>query len=53
MGTEITSLVNKLQLPGYHEVTYVPNESLRKNGIFFYRLEIGGLSETKSMILMH
>ena len=53
LGNELTTLVNELQLPGYHEVDFVPDESLIKSGIFFYRLETGGITETKSMMLMH
>ncbi len=52
LGNELTTLVNESQLPGYHEVDFVPDESLIKSGIFFYRLEAGGIVETKSMLLM-
>ena len=53
MGNELTTLVNESQLPGYHEINFVPDESLIKSGVLFYRLEANGIIETKSMMLMY
>lgn len=50
-GTEIANLVNEYQPPGYHEVIYDTDEQLTKNGIYFYRLNAGSFTDTKTMIL--
>lgn len=50
-GTEIANLVNEYQPPGYHEVIYDTDEQLTKNGIYFYRLNVGSFTDTKTMIL--
>lgn len=50
-GTEIANLVNEYQPPGYHKVIYDTDEQLTKNGIYFYRLNAGSFTDTKTMIL--
>lgn len=50
-GTEIANLINEYQPPGYHEVIYDTDEQITKNGIYFYRLNAGSFTDTKTMIL--
>ncbi len=50
LGNEITSLVKGEQTAGYHEVEF--NASSLSSGIYFYRLEAGGFSFSKKLILM-
>jgi len=52
-GNEIANLVNEIQMPGTHEVNFSTGKTKLKNGLYFYRLTIDGLSETRRMILMN
>lgn len=49
-GKEIETLVNELQSPGTYEVNW--NASKYSSGTYFYRIEAGDYSETKSMLLV-
>jgi poly(3-hydroxybutyrate) depolymerase len=48
-GQEIATLVNELQAAGEYDVTW-QSKGL-PSGVYFYRLQAGGFSETKKLIL--
>ncbi len=48
-GQELETLVNGFQTAGEHEITWQPKGL--PSGIYFYRLQAGGFSETKKLIL--
>ncbi|MCB9208797.1 MAG: T9SS type A sorting domain-containing protein [Ignavibacteriales bacterium] len=50
LGSEIQTLVNKLQKPGNYQVEW--NASGFPSGIYFYKLTAGNFSEMKKMILL-
>ena len=50
LGREIRTLVNAVEKPGEHEVTF-DGEDL-SSGIYFCSLSAGGLVETKAMVLL-
>ncbi|MEG8946843.1 endo-1,4-beta-xylanase [Rosettibacter firmus] len=50
LGRHIKTLVDDLQNPGSYTVTF--DGSGLSSGVYFYRLEAGGYSKTKQMILM-
>jgi hypothetical protein len=50
LGNEIATLVNEEQNAGSHSIDF--NASQLGSGVYFYRLETGIFSETKSMILI-
>jgi hypothetical protein len=50
LGRQVTTLVNRLESPGTHEVMF--NASNLTSGIYFYRLTYGNLSQSKKMILL-
>jgi photosystem II stability/assembly factor-like uncharacterized protein len=50
LGNEVASLVNEEQQAGEHSVNF--EASRISSGVYFYRLETGKFSETKSMILI-
>jgi photosystem II stability/assembly factor-like uncharacterized protein len=50
LGKEITTLVNEKQSPGTYEVTF--DGSKLSSGIYFYRIETDGFTDTKRMILL-
>lgn len=50
LGNEIADLINEEKSAGVYEVKF--NGSELSSGIYFYRLQTGGLTETKKMILM-
>jgi hypothetical protein len=49
LGREIETLVNEIQKPGNYEIEW--NAADKPSGVYFYRLQAGGLSETRKMIL--
>jgi ligand-binding sensor domain-containing protein len=51
LGSEVATLVNKIQTQGNHEVEF--NASGLTSGLYFYRLKTGNLVETKKMILLN
>jgi hypothetical protein len=50
LGNEIADLINEEKHAGVHEVKF--NGSDLASGIYFYKLQTGGLTETKKMLLM-
>jgi photosystem II stability/assembly factor-like uncharacterized protein len=50
LGKEISTLVNGKQSSGVYEVSF--DGSKLPSGIYFYKLEAGGLSEVKKMVLI-
>lgn len=50
LGREVTELVNSNLTAGTYEVTYNVKNSV--SGIYFYRLETPGFTETKKMIIV-
>jgi photosystem II stability/assembly factor-like uncharacterized protein len=56
LGKEIETFVNEEQTPGIYEVTFdaslLGKVSKLSSGIYFYRLETEGFSDTKRMILL-
>lgn len=55
-GRTITTLVNKTQAAGNHKVIFdvnnLPHKSNLPSGIYFYRLSVAGLYQTKAMLLL-
>jgi hypothetical protein len=49
-GREVKTLVNKRLKPGVFEISF--NGSMLNSGIYFYRLETEGYSETRKMLLI-
>lgn len=54
LGREIETLVDEFQEPGYYEIQFPLNKTSENlsSGIYFYRIEINGISQTKKMILV-
>ena len=50
LGRLISTLINKVQLPGDYETTF--NGSGLNSGIYFYRLQSSGYIETRKMLLL-
>lgn len=50
LGKEIATPVNQKQNPGIYEVTF--DGSNLSGGVYFYKLESNGFSETKKMIIL-
>jgi photosystem II stability/assembly factor-like uncharacterized protein len=50
LGREVTTLVNARQTAGSHQATF--NASNFPSGIYFYRLQAEGFSETRKLILL-
>lgn len=50
LGTEVATLVNEFRNAGNYEVNF--NASNIPSGVYFYRLQVGNIIETKKMILM-
>jgi hypothetical protein len=50
LGREIATLVNEEQSAGWKEVVW--NASLFSSGIYFYKLEAGGFTEVKKLMLL-
>ncbi len=55
LGKEVVTLVNELQKPGIYNVEFNTDKLNQKlsSGIYFYRLSINNLIETKKMILLN
>jgi len=49
-GREISVLVNEYRQPGKHSAIYRSPDLY--NGVYFYRLEAGGIIETRKMQLI-
>ncbi|WP_041294067.1 T9SS type A sorting domain-containing protein [Ignavibacterium album] len=54
LGREIETLVDGFQEPGYYEVQFPSNKESENlsSGIYFYRIDINGISQTKKMLLV-
>ena len=50
LGKEVKTIVNEIKKPGRYKVDF--DGSGLASGIYFYKLSIGGFSETKRMILL-
>ena len=50
LGNEVTILVNEVKSAGSHSIDF--NASQLGSGVYFYKLQAGNFSETKSMILI-
>jgi len=50
LGKEISTLVNQAQKPGNYQVTW--NTERITSGVYFYKLQIGNIVQTKKMLLM-
>ncbi|NOX18149.1 MAG: T9SS type A sorting domain-containing protein [Chlorobi bacterium] len=50
LGREVATLVNGVQTPGRHSVTF--EGSGLSSGIYYYRLQAGAFSETKKMAVL-
>jgi photosystem II stability/assembly factor-like uncharacterized protein len=50
LGKEIATLVNEKQSPGTYEISFDGKDL--SSGIYFYKLETNGFSDTKRMILL-
>ena len=50
LGQRVTQLVNKSQSPGRYNVQW--DASVAPSGIYYYRLEVGGVSLTRKMTLI-
>ncbi len=50
LGQEVATLVNEEQKAGYRSVDW--NASNYASGVYFYRLEAGGFSSVKRMLLV-
>lgn len=50
LGREVADLVNEEQAAGEHEVRF--NATRYASSVLYYRLSVGGLSETKRMLLI-
>ena len=50
LGKEVKTLVNEKLSAGYYEVDW--NASVYPSGVYFYRLQTEGYTETRKMILI-
>jgi hypothetical protein len=50
LGREVATLLSEQQTPGHHTLRW--DASRFPSGTYFYRLEAGGMSETKRMIIL-
>jgi subtilisin family serine protease len=50
LGTEVAALVNQRQTAGRYAVTWDASE--QSSGVYFYRLTVGNLVETRKLVLM-
>ena len=50
LGKEVARLVDKQQEAGYHKVTW--DASNVSSGVYFYRLQSGGFTQTKKMVVL-
>lgn len=50
LGREVTTLINDLKEPGFHEISF--DGSNYSSGVYFYRIEAGSFTEVKKMVLL-
>jgi len=55
-GKQLTTLVNEIKHPGYHEAVFNPTKSLKgvqlNNGFLMYRLSVDGKSSARKMLFI-
>ena len=61
LGREVATLVNEEQKPGVYKIEFKPESSIKHmpssrqgpaSGVYFYRLQVEGYTETKKMIIL-
>lgn len=55
LGQEVRTLVDEIQEPGYHTVSWDGKDNLNNDvatGIYFYRIKAGDFIQTKQMVLL-
>jgi hypothetical protein len=55
LGRKVTTLINEPQTAGWHQVQWNAKSTHGidvSSGIYFYRIEVGGYSQTKKMLLL-
>lgn len=55
LGVEVRTLINQDQSAGYHSVVWNGRDNSGKQlgtGIYFYRLDVNGFSQTRKMVLL-
>ena len=50
LGREVATLVNEVKSPGSYTVSW--NAAGIASGVYFYRMDGGGFTETKKMMLL-
>lgn len=50
LGREVAILVNEQKTPGNYEVKF--DGTLLSSGVYLYKLEYGGLSQTRKLLLI-
>ena len=50
LGQQVTTLVNEDQSPGFHDFRF--DASNLASGVYFYRLQAGGVVQTKRLLLL-
>lgn len=53
LGREIETIVNDLKEPGYYEALFPTEKTSNQlsSGIYFYRIDVNGISKTQKMVL--
>ncbi len=52
LGSEITTILNKVENAGVHDVRFFAGRLNLTSGIYFYRLQAGSFSQTKKMTII-
>ena len=52
LGNEIATLVDEVKQPGYYNSKFSIRNSQLSSGVYFYRIQANGFSETKKMMLI-
>ncbi|MBI5473846.1 MAG: T9SS type A sorting domain-containing protein, partial [Ignavibacteriae bacterium] len=50
LGKEVATLVNEERAPGTYEVTF--DAGNLASGVYFYKLQSGGMSDIKKLVVM-
>jgi uncharacterized lipoprotein YddW (UPF0748 family) len=51
-GSLVSVIVNEIQNPGYHQITFDASKMQISSGVYFYQLEVGDKRITRKMVLM-